>query len=125
MAVREIEGERICRHRFRFLNGAHSRLCPAFHAAVWWQGAGRAGTEERVSARRHGLGRITLHVCVWGGGHLARLAAVGRGLALGALQDRRRQRLAARGVAALEGHSAPEPRALAVSPRHQAELSRG
>ena len=34
--------------------------------------------------------------------HLARLAAVGLGLALGALQQRRRQRLAARAVATHE-----------------------
>ena len=34
--------------------------------------------------------------------HLARLAAVGLGLALGALQQRRRERLAARRVAARE-----------------------
>jgi hypothetical protein len=53
-------------------------------------------------------------MCVWGG-HLARISAVGRSLALGALQERRRQRLAARGVAALEGHGAPEPSSLAVS----------
>ena len=43
-------------------------------------------------------------MCVLGGGHLTLLAAVGRGLALGAPMERRRQRLAARGVAALEGH---------------------
>jgi hypothetical protein len=54
-------------------------------------------------------------VCA-GGGHLTLLAAVGRGLALGALQERRRQRLAARGVAALEGHGAPEPSSLSECP---------
>jgi hypothetical protein len=42
--------------------GAHSCLCPAFHAAVWWQGAGRAGTQEWVSARRRGLGRSVLQL---------------------------------------------------------------
>ena len=64
--------------------------------------------------RRRGLGRSVLHVCA-GGGHLTLLAAVVRGLALGATLERRRQRLAARGVAALEGHGAPEPSSLAVS----------
>ena len=41
--------------------------------------------------------------CAVGHGHLALLAAVGRGLAPAAQEERRRQRLAARGVAAL-GH---------------------
>jgi hypothetical protein len=54
---------------------------------------------------RRGLGRSALHVRL-GGWHLAGLAAVGRGLALGALQERRHQRLSARGVAALKGHGA-------------------
>jgi hypothetical protein len=29
---------------------------------VWWQGAGRAGTKEQVSARRRGLGRSALQL---------------------------------------------------------------
>jgi len=63
----------------------------------------------RLLRRLRGLGHSTLHVRVGGWGHLTLLAAVGRGLALGALQQRRRQRLAARGVAALEGHGVGRP----------------
>ena len=69
--------------------------------------------------------RVRRAVCSEGGwvSHLARLAAVGLALALGALQQRRRERLAARRVAARErggagrllGHRSPG-RLLAVSP---------
>ena len=74
-------------------------MCPAFHAAVWRQGEAAGGTGAGAGERADAGARARR--AVRGGGyHLARLAAVGLGLALGALQQRRRQRLAARGVAA-------------------------
>ena len=77
----------------------HSRLCPAFHAAVWRQGEAAGGTGAGAGERADAGARARRAVRA-GVSHLARLAAVGLGLALGALQQRRRQRLAARGVAA-------------------------
>ncbi len=70
---------------------------------------GGEGQARRSGSVRAGAGSVQLPAfAFWGGGHLTLLAAVGRGL--GAVQERRRQRLAARGIAALEGHGAPEPR---------------
>lgn len=88
------------------LSGYALALVPGLprRGLVTGSGAGQARRSGSVRAGAGSGGQRAAGAC-W---HLTLLAAVGRGLALGALQQRRRQRLAARGVAALEGHGAAE-----------------